>query len=259
MTSPSRTKPLAGWRVLVPRGGEWGNGVAAQLRKAGATPVVAPMINYASTDDAEQLVDALARLRAGAFDTLIVTSATTVDVFTSHEVEVPESTRVIAVGETTASALVLAGFRVDFSPEQDNSSRGLLKAWPALADAGHVLVPQSDVPDAHLVSGLAEFEVAAEFVTAYRTIGIPVGDEVVAEVASGRIGGILISSGSVARQVRDQFAPLPEHTVIAAIGPRTAFDAREVGIAIDVIAESRTADALVEAFIDFVRSHRQSA
>ena len=25
-------KPLAGWRVLVPRGGPWGDGVAAALR-----------------------------------------------------------------------------------------------------------------------------------------------------------------------------------------------------------------------------------
>ncbi|MGH3703676.1 MAG: uroporphyrinogen-III synthase, partial [Agromyces sp.] len=41
----SAGKPLAGWRVLVPRGGPWGDGVAAALRARGASPVVAPLIN----------------------------------------------------------------------------------------------------------------------------------------------------------------------------------------------------------------------
>jgi uroporphyrinogen-III synthase len=32
----------------VPRGGNWGDGVAANLRTYGAVPVIAPMINFAS-------------------------------------------------------------------------------------------------------------------------------------------------------------------------------------------------------------------
>lgn len=254
-------KPLAGWRILVPRGGEWGNGIAATLRQGGAVPVIAPMINFASTENADALADAFARLQAGEFDWLVVTSATTVDVLMSHAVQVPASTRVVAVGETTGSALALAGYRVDFIPEKDNSARGLVKAWPALAASGRVLVPQSNVPEESLVRGFALLGADAEFVTAYRTVGVPVSAEVVADVASGRIGGVLITSGSVARQISDQLAPLPASTVVAAIGPRTAFDARKAGVPVDVIAENRTADALVEAFIEHVliRSSGQGA
>jgi len=253
--TPNRTpKPLAGWRVLVPRGGEWGNGIAATLRRAGAVPVIAPMINFASAEDPETLSDALERLQDGDFDWLVVTSAITVDVLTSHAVRVPETTRIAAVGETTASALTLAGYRVDFIPEKDNSPRGLVKAWSTLSVSGRVLVPQSNVPDTDLVEGLTSLGAEAELVTAYRTIGVTVATEVAADVASGRIGGILITSGSVARQVSEQLAPLPATTVVAAIGPRTTFDARKAGITVDVIAESRTADSLVEAFIDQVRT-----
>ena len=50
-----KAKPLAGWRVLVPRGGPWGDGVAATLRSQGATPVVAPLINFAPANDAVTL------------------------------------------------------------------------------------------------------------------------------------------------------------------------------------------------------------
>ncbi len=254
MTPSRSSKPLLGWRILVPRGGEWGDGVAATLRRAGAVPVIAPMINFASTENADALASALGRLQSGAFDVLVVTSATTVDVLLSHEVRVPEKTRIVAVGETTGSALALGGYRVDFVPEKDNSARGLVKAWRTLGSTGTVLVPQSNIPDENLVSGLRTLEVDAEFVTAYRTVGVPVAAEVAADVASGRIGGILITSGSVARQIQEQLAPLPEQTVVAAIGPRTAFDARKAGIVVDAIAEQRTADALVEAFIDHVRS-----
>jgi uroporphyrinogen-III synthase len=254
MTPSRSTKPLAGWRVLVPRGGEWGNGIAATLRHAGALPVIAPMINFASTENADALASAFERLQSGSFDLLVVTSATTVDVLLSHEVRVPEKTRIVAVGETTGSALALAGYRVDFVPEKDNSARGLVKAWPTLEATGSVLIPQSNVPEENLVSGLGALGVDAEFVTAYRTVGVPVAEEVAADVASGRIGGILITSGSVARQIQEQLAPLPEQTVVAAIGPRTAFDARKAGIVVDAIAESRTADALGEAFIEHVRS-----
>jgi hypothetical protein len=58
-------KPLLGWRVLVPRGGKWGDGVAAQLRALGATPVIAPLINFAGSDDPDRLADELAALQRG--------------------------------------------------------------------------------------------------------------------------------------------------------------------------------------------------
>jgi uroporphyrinogen-III synthase len=250
MSSPA--KPLAGWRVLVPRGGKWGDDVSAQLRLIGATPVIAPIINFASTDDEAGLSSALSRLEAGEFDWIVITSATTVDVLVSQQVAIPESTRVAAVGETTASALSLAGYRVDFVPEVDNSARGLVKEWVD-EGVGKVLVPHSDLAEPTLVAGLAARGLDVEYVAAYRTIGVPVAESVAADVASGRIRAILVTSGSVARQVAAQLAPLPESTVVACIGPRTAFDARAAGLTVHVIAEQRSASALVEALAVYVR------
>src|ERR1700709_1980317 len=102
-TIPNSRKPLAGWRVLVPRGGPWGDSVAADLRSKGASPVVAAMINFAPTADAQALEGARARLAAGEFDWMTVTSATTVDVLSAQRAVVPPETRVAAVGETTAA------------------------------------------------------------------------------------------------------------------------------------------------------------
>lgn len=240
-------KPLAGWRVLVPRGGKWGDGVAAHLRNLGAQPVIAPMINFASPDDVPALTAALERLQGGAFDWLVVTSATTVDVLLSQQVVIPSSTRVAAVGETTAGAMTLAGYRVDFVPE-DNSARGMVKEWQT--DSGTVLIPHSDIAEPTLVAGLADRGLEVEYVAAYRTVGVDVTPEVRADVAGRRIRAILVTSGSVARQVARQLSPLPSTTVVACIGPRTAFDAREAGLVVHVIAESRSAESLVEALAE---------
>ncbi len=241
-------KPLLGYRVLVPRGGNWGDGVAAKLRSYGALPVIAPLINFASTDDEPGLAAAFAGLETGGFDWIIVTSATTVDVLVSQRITIPEKTQVAAVGETTAAALTLAGYRVNFVPE-DNSARGMVKEWSS-GDSGRVLIPHSDIAEPTLVAGLAERGLDGEYVAAYRTVGGPVAESVAADVASGRIGAILVTSGSVARQIAAQLAPLPQETVVACIGPRTAFDARDAGLTVHLIAETRSADSLVEALVE---------
>lgn len=249
MTRPSRA--LDGWRVLVPRGGAWGDQVAASLRSHGALPVIAPLINFASTDDPSALSDALRDLEAGAFEWLVVTSATTVDVLSSHGTRVPPTTKVAAVGETTAAALALAGYNVDFIPDGDNSARGLVKEWPDADTRGRVLIPQSELAEPTLVAGLTRLGFDAYFVAAYRTIGVPVAEHIQADVASGRIGAILVTSGSIARQIAAQLTPVPVDTVIACIGPRTAFDARAAGLAVHLIAENRSAESLISALVEY--------
>jgi uroporphyrinogen-III synthase len=244
-------KPLAGWRVLVPRGGKWGDGVAAALRGYGAVPVIAPLINFAASDDEAGLAAALHDLQSGSFDWIVITSATTVDVLMSQNVVIPSTTKIAAVGETTGAALSLAGYRVDYVPEADNSARGLVKEWPHGDIAGRVLVPQSDIAEPTLVSGLSALGLNVQFVSAYRTVGVPVTDHVRADVADGRIAAILVSSGSVARQIAQQLAPLPESTIVACIGPRTAYDARAAGLVVNVIAETRSAASLVESLVEY--------
>lgn len=252
--SSSPEKPLRGVRVLVPRGGKWGDAVSASLRSYGAQPAVAPLINFAPTEHPHDLMVALLRLEAGDYDWFVVTSATTVDVLIGNSIRPAPTTRVAAVGETTAAALALAGIRVDFVPENDNSARGLVKEWPVDRTVGRVLVLQSEIAEPTLVAGLAAAGLDTEFVVAYRTVGVPVDPEIKAAVANGGISVVLVTSGSVARQIAAQLAPLPESTVVACIGPRTAFDARAAGLPVHLIAETRSAASLVEAVVEHAAS-----
>ncbi|MEV8213697.1 uroporphyrinogen-III synthase [Leifsonia sp. NPDC077715] len=253
MTNTAPTpKPLAGWRVLVPRGGPWGDSVAADLRSKGASPVVAAMINFAPTADAPALEAALARLANGGFDWMTVTSATTVDVLSAQRAVVPPTTRVAAVGETTAAALAAAGYHVDLVPSEDNSARGLLDEWEAATQGAfplRILTLRSEIAKPLLTEGLRRIGHEVESVVAYRTVGVPVPESVVTDVRDGLFQAILVTSGSVAEQVQEQLGPVPESTLIAAIGPQTARDARAFGLRVDVIAAERTAASLIDAVV----------
>lgn len=255
-STPAPGKPLAGWRVLVPRGGPWGDGVAATLRQQGAVPVIAPLINFAPTNDQATLDQALADLAAGAFDWLTVTSATTVDVLYAYRAQIPAKTKIAAVGETTAAALQAVGYRVDLVPERDNSAAGLAEEMIAReSEPRDVLTLRSEIAKPVLTRLLAEAGHRVRSVVAYRTVGVPVSEKVATDVASGRINAILVTSGSVAEQVHAQFPDIPPATVIAAIGPRTAKDARRTGLSVDVIADQQTVDALIDAVSRFPLPH----
>ncbi len=246
----STAKPLKGWRILVPRGGPWGDSVAADLRARGATPVVAPMINFAPTEDPESLTNAISALEGGEFDWVTVTSATTVDVMHSQGVRIPDRTRVAAVGETTAAALQAVGYRVDLVPAKDNSARGMVAELTQLEPTPkRFLTLRSEIAKPLLSEGLAEAGHYVQSVVAYRTIGEPVAENIIEDVKSGRINAILVTSGSVAEQVVLQFGDLPEATLVAAIGPRTAKDAAAYGLTVDVVSRHQTVSALLDSVV----------
>ncbi len=256
MTNSKQDKPLDGWRILVPRGGPWGDGVAASLRAQGAVPVVAPLINFAPTTDQATLDDALAKLAAGEYDWLTITSATTVDVLFAHRVVVPATTKIAAVGETTAAALQAVGYDVALVPEQDNSAEGMAEQLIALEpEPRRILTLRSEIAKPVLTRSLLKAGHHVESVVAYRTVGVPVTDRIMRDVQNGRINAILITSGSVAEQVREQFPDIPDDTLLAAIGPRTAKDARRAGLPITVVADRQTVDALIDAVSHFTLPH----
>jgi uroporphyrinogen-III synthase len=50
--------------------------------------------------------------------------------------------------------------------------------------------------------------------------------------------------------VQQQLGPIPESTLIAAIGPQTQKDAAELGLRVDVVARERSAESLIDALVE---------
>lgn len=248
-------KPLDGVRVLVPRGGSWGDLVAKTLRERGATPVIAPLIDFAHTAEQDKLEVALERLEAGEFDWITATSATVVDVLAHHNAVIPKRTRVAVVGETTAAAFEAAGYRVSRTPSPgNNTARGLLEEWPEIAEEGtlRVLTLRSSIAKPVLTGGLIDRKHDVTQVVAFRTIGVPASAWVREDVASGRINALLVTSETIAREVHEQFPSLPEGTVIACIGTQTQVVAEELGLHVDVVAETLTTQSLIDAVVSVI-------
>jgi uroporphyrinogen-III synthase len=195
------------------------------------TPVIVPLIDFAP---GESMPGGLAR---GDYDWLVVTSARTVEALG----DIAPSTKVIAVGEATAAALRAASVSVQFVP-RDSSATGIADEWPGAANETRVLLPQSDLADGALASTLEGRGLAVRSVVAYRTISVPV-------TPGGRapVDWILVTSGSVARQVAAQLAPLLPGTRVACIGERTAAEARAHRLPVHVVAGEQTLESLVAA------------
>lgn len=217
-------KPLSGLRVLVPRGGTWGNLVATALREQGANTVIAPLVDFAHTSEEEKLIAALKRLEEGYYDWITGTSATVVDVLAYHNAVIPAHTKVAAVGEATINAFTDAGYQVSRVPPKENhTTEGLLEVWPEI-DAGEklrVLTLRSDMAKPVLTSGLIERGHDVTQVVAFRTIGVPASAHIREDVASGRINALLVASARIGREVAVQFPDLPADTIVACVGPHT--------------------------------------
>ncbi|PZE62650.1 uroporphyrinogen-III synthase, partial [Curtobacterium sp. MCBD17_021] len=274
--------------VVVPRGGAWGARVAAAARARGLDPRIVPLVTDAPPLDAGPLDRMVARLAAGrpspvpefrnleasgsdiveprrpargesshldgtgdgraSADWLVVTSATTVRVLAERMPGLPSGVRVAAVGEATARAARSVGWTVDLVPD-DHSAAGLVRALPA--DARLVLHPRSDLAAPTLVDGLRARGIDVEDVVAYRTVGT--GDERIPTDPVPDV--VLVTSGSVAREVARRLSPLDPRTRIACIGPGTADEARTAGLPVHVVAADRSAEALLDAVVETLPPH----
>ena len=148
------------------------------------------------------------------------------------------------VGLPLVNEAAEAGLRVDFVPSTDFSALAMISEWPGAAGA-RILLPQSAIAAPALAEGLRAKGNLVETVTAYRTIGARVAPDVVDDVESGGIRAILVTSGSVAREVAAQLAPIPRTTMIACIGARTAAEAEAVGLEVGAVAEQQSIESLI--------------
>ncbi|RYV51122.1 porphobilinogen synthase [Pengzhenrongella frigida] len=256
--------PLAGLRVLVPRSADRAGPLLDALRRAGADPVAAPLVTIARPIDPAPMDDAAARLAAGGYDWVAVTSGFTVDsleaaalraghtladLLAAGRLANPGSTRVAAVGDATAAALARAQVPADFVPVALQSARGMLAEWPSTRLGATVLLPQSDLAEPTLSDGLAARGWEPVTVVSYTNRPAPsLPPELVADLAAGRVGAVVLTSGSVARRLVQQVA-LPATTLVCSIGPRTAEVAADLGLPVGVVADRPVPDAVVAALV----------
>ena len=264
------TKPLFGWRVLVPRTKEQAAEVSQRLREFGAVPEEVPTIAVEPPRTPQQMERAVKGLVTGRYQWVAFTSVNAVRAVRERFEEYGLDARafagvkVAAVGEQTSQALLDFGIRPDLVPEQDQSAEGLAAVWPPYDDVldpiNRVLLPRADIATETLLARLIDLGWEAEDVTAYRTVrAAPPPAPVREAIKGGGFDAVLFTSSSTVRNLVGIAGKPHAVTVIGVIGPQTAKTAAEFGLRVDVTAPKPSMTALVDAMAEYGAALRVAA
>jgi len=265
------TRPLFGWRVLVPRTKEQAASVCDQLRGSGAVPEQVPTIAVEPPRTPQQMERAVRGLVTGRYQWVAFTSANAVravrEKFEEYGLDARAfaGVKVAAVGEQTAASLQAFGITPDLMPAGDEqSAEGLANSWPAYDDLldpiNRVLLPRADIATEGLVARLTELGWEAEDVTAYRTVrAAPPPAPIREAIKGGGFDAVLFTSSSTVRNLIGIAGKPHAVTVIAVIGPETAKTAAEFGLRVDVVSPRPSTAALVDALAEYGASMRDAA
>ena len=254
-------RPLAGKRILVTRPRAQAPELVDRLAALGAETIEAPAIRIVPPDDAQPLDDA--RAAAPSFDWIVFTSANGVDAFLKRPIArsggapALAGVRICAIGPATAARIARYGLSIDLAPS-DHRGTGVSRALTARRDlrGARILLPRADIARPLLPEALRAAGADVTEVTAYRTVAVPdwPGEAVRDLLLSRRIDAVTFTSASAVRSAVQSLganrADVLRPTVVAAIGPVTAREARRLGVETTVMPSTYTTQGLARALAD---------
>lgn len=261
------TKPLFGWRVLVPRTKEQSASLSNRLREFGGVPEEVPTISVEPPRNPQQMDKAVRGLVEGRYEWIAFTSVNAVkavrEKFEEYGLDARafSGLKIAAVGDKTAQAIAAWGLRADLVPSGEQSAAGLLADWPEydeqLDPINRVFLPRADIATENLVAGLIDLGWECDDVTAYRTVrAAPPPAPTRDAIKTGKFDAVVFTSSSTVRNLVGIAGKPHPSTIIAVIGPATAKTAEEHGLRVDVLAPQPDVDLLVEALAGFGAARR---
>jgi len=261
------SKPLFGWRVLVPRTKGLSGVLERRLEQHGATPVQVPTISVEPPRNPQPMERAIQGLVDGRFQWIIFNSANAVRAVTERlaafglDARAFSGLRIASVGSQTRYALKSWGIIPDLVPEGEQRSEALAAEFPAFDEVldpiNRIFLPRADIAVEALASSLNELGWEVEDVTAYRTVrAAPPPADVREGIKGGRFDAVVFSSASTVRNMVGIAGKPHPDTIIAAIGPATVAACEEHGLRVDAVSERPGMIDLVDALADFA-AHRR--
>jgi uroporphyrinogen III methyltransferase/synthase len=261
------TKPLFGWRVLVPRTKEQAGLLSSRLRGFGSVPEEVPTISVEPPRNPQQMDKAIRGLVEGRYEWIAFTSVNAVravrEKFEEYGLDARafSGLKIAAVGDKTASSLEDWGLKADLVPTGEQSASGLLEDWPPFDDLldpiNRVFLPRADIATETLVAGLIDLGWEVDDVTAYRTVrAAPPPAPTREAIKTGKFDAVVFTSSSTVRNLVGIAGKPHASTIIAVIGPATAKTAEEHGLRVDVMAPEPSIEALCDALGDFGAARR---
>lgn len=261
------SKPLFGWNVLIPRTRDHSATLPSRLQSYGAHSLDVPTISMEPPRTPAQMDRAIHGLVEGRYEWVVFTSANSVRAVTEKLEEIGldaraySGLRIAAIFDSTVKALADWGVKPDLVPSREQSTAALASVFPAFDDAldpiNRVFVPRADIATESLSAELSDLGWEVEDIVGYRTVrAAPPPAETREAIKTGLFDAVAFTSSTTVRNLVGIAGKPHKHTVVAAIGQRTAETCAEHGLAVDVIAAEPTAIALADALAEFAARRR---
>ena len=254
-------QPLAGVRVVVTRPAKQAAIFAQRLALIGGEAIVCPAMIIAPPANPAPFRAALAQL--AAYDYALFVSANAAEAVLSESVDWPPALKAIAVGPTTADALILGGVPDVLVPPARYDSEGVL-LLPELqrVEGKRIVLFRGEAPDGTTGRELMRATLLArgarvDGVTCYRRAK-PTFDVagLLEQWRAGRVDAVIVTSAEVLDNfvglIGDAGRRLLDATPVFVPHPRIAEHARGQGLC-DVVTTAPTDAGLLAGLLDHFR------
>lgn len=264
------TKPLFGWRVLVPRTKEASSEVCDMLRAYGAVPIEVPTISVEPPRTPQQMDRAIQGVVSGRYQWIGFTSVNSVrairEKFEAYGLDARSlaGLKIAAVGEATVASLIEFGIKPDLITQGEQSTAELLAQWPnydaEIDPIDRVFLPRADVSTEALAAGLEQIGWEVDDIVAYRTVrAAPPPAETREAIKTGGFDAVLFTSSSTVRNLVGIAGKPHTCTIVAAIGPATADTVKEHGLRVDVRPEAPEMQLFIDSLAEYAEGMRLAA
>jgi uroporphyrinogen III methyltransferase/synthase len=259
------TRPLLGKRIVVTRAREQASDLVRQLSELGADCLEYPTIKIVPAADLKPMDEALKNL--SAYDWIVFTSVNGVKYFfdrlfeTDRDVRALHHLRTAAIGPATAERMFQFGLKSDIVPKTYRAESVVEAFRKNKLDGRKILLPRAAEARPVLPVELRNMGAEVDEVTAYLTEKVSDNaDLLVKQLEDNTIDMITFTSSSTVNNFigllpPDKFDQLIDGVTIASIGPITTDTAAQLGVKVDITAESYTIPGLCESILKYYRNH----
>jgi len=251
--SDQAPRPLAGKTIVLVRAEEREYADVVRLRRAGARVLDVPGIRCVPRPASGEVGAMLAALAPDHH--VVFTSALAARFFGDIWVDRQDARPVfVAASRAFLHVMQRHGMPAAFAPEITGAGR-VLQALQAheVPEGTTVWLPRSAAAADALPPTLVEAGYDVRPVTLYETVPVPLPADVRSMLTGGRVDAVLFLSGTCVSSVVDAVGTFPAQggaTVLAAaIGPKTAAVASELGLPCEIMPQQPTMKDLVDEVI----------
>lgn len=242
--------PLLSKRVLITRARSSSRELERTLTARGARVISCPLIriDYAKRESNENVIAKL-----GKYDWIVFTSQHAVRGFFKRlrtcggDARALAECRLAVIGKATARALSRYELKADFQPATAGADALVseLKRIDPEIGSRRILFPCGDIARKTVPNELRECGASVDELIVYSTAAIVPSPAVRNLIADG-LDAMIFCSSSAVRQFVALRLPHSE-AIVACIGPTTAAAARELGLEVGVVADTASAEGLVDS------------